>query len=116
MCVCVNPETLIFQSCVCPRTLISECTSVSLVCVCVYVLTLRQPIPHVQPVVLAVALSHQQGVVLQVKGQEREGDVHAGRGDDHVGALQVVRVFIREPRGLDHARGAGEIAEAEFRP
>lgn len=83
---------------------------------CVCALTLRQAVPHVQPVVLAVALSHQQGIVLKVKGQEREGDVHVGRGDDHVGALQIMRVFIREPRGLDHARGAGEIAEAEFRP
>lgn len=80
------------------------------------VLTLRQAIPHVQPVVLAVALSHQQGIVLEVKGQEREGDVHVGRGDDHVGALQVVGVLIREARGFDHAGGAGEIAEAEFRP
>lgn len=79
-------------------------------------LTLRQAVPHVQPVVLAVALPHQQGVVLQVEGQEREGDVHVGRGDDHVGALQVVGVFIREARGLDHAGGAGEIAEAELRP
>lgn len=77
-------------------------------------LTLRQAVPHVQPVVFAVAFSHQQGVVLEVKGQEREGDVHVGRGDDHVGALQIVRVFIREPRGFDHAGGAGEIAEAEF--
>lgn len=84
--------------------------------VCVCDLTLRQAVPHVQPVVLAVALPHQQGVVLQVKGQEREGDVHVGRGDDHVGALQIVGVFIREARGLDHAGGAGEIAEAELRP
>lgn len=83
---------------------------------CVCALTLRQAVPDIQPVVLAIALSHQQGVVLQVKGQEGEGDVHAGRGDDHVGALQVVRVFIREARGLDHAGGAGEVAEAELRP
>lgn len=93
-------------------------TSISQACVSMHTrcLTLRQAIPHVQPVVLAVALSHQQGVILQVKGQECEGDVHARRGDDHVGTLQVVGVFIWEPRGLDHARGAGEIAEAEFRP
>lgn len=91
---------------------ISMCVIRSRACVCA--LTLRQAIPHVQPVVLAVALSHQQGVVLQVKGQECESDVHVGRGDDHVGALQIMRVFIREPRGVDHAGGAGEIAEAEF--
>lgn len=60
--------------------------------------TLRQAVPHVEPVILAVTLSHQQGVVLQVKGQERERDVHVRRGDDHIGALQVVRVFIREAR------------------
>jgi len=86
------------------------------VCVCVCSLTLRQAVPHVQPVVLAVALSHQQGVVLEVKGQERERDVHVGRGDDHVGALQIMGVLIREARRLDHAGGAGEVAEAEFRP
>lgn len=83
---------------------------------CACALTLWQAIPHVQPIVLAVTLSHQQGVVLEVKGQEREGDVHVGRRNDHVGALQIMRVFIREARGLDHAGGAGEIAEAEFRP
>lgn len=111
MCKCLcrnvcyphNPETLIL------------CVSVHSVSL-QEPLTLWQTIPHVEPVVLAVALSHQQGVVLQVEGQEREGDVHAGRGDDHVGALQVVRVLIRKPRRLDHAGGAGEIAEAEFRP
>lgn len=92
-----------------------ECEFTVCVCVC-YPLTLRQAVPHVQPVVLAVALSHQQRVVLQVKGQEREGDVHVGRGDDHVGALQIMGVFIREARGLDHAGGAGEVAETELRP
>lgn len=62
------------------------------------VLTLRQAVPHVQPVILAVTLSHQQGVVLQVKGEERERDVHVRRGDDHIGTLQIVRVFIWEAR------------------
>jgi len=79
-------------------------------------LTLWKTIPDVQPVVLAVTLTHQQGVVLEIKGEKREGDVHVGRGDDHVGALQIMRVFIREPWGLNHAGRAGEIAEAELRP
>lgn len=85
------------------------------VSVCVCALTLWQTVPHVQPVVLAVTLSDQQRVVLEIEGQEGERDVHVGRGNDHVGAFQIVRVFIREPRGLDHAGRAGEIAEAEFR-
>lgn len=80
------------------------------------VLTLWQAVPHVEPVILAVTLYHQQGVVLQIKGQEREHDVHVRRGDDHIGALQIVRVFIWKARWLDHAWGAGEIAEAEFWP
>lgn len=79
-------------------------------------LTLWETVPNVKPVILAVPFSHQQGVVLQVKGHEREGDVHVGRGDDHVGALQIVRIFIREARGLDHSGRAGEVAEAELRP
>lgn len=78
--------------------------------------TLWQAVPHVQPVILAVTLSHQQWVVLQVKGKERKRDVHVRRGDDHIGALQIVRVFIWEARWLDHAQGAAEIAEAEFWP
>lgn len=112
--------------CGCPRTLKGE-DRVSFQCVyahaeifrhlfvCVCALTLWQTVPHVQPVVLAVTLSDQQGVVLEIEGQEGERDVHVGRGNDHVGAFQIVRVFIREPRGLDHAGRAGEIAEAEFR-
>lgn len=67
-------------------------------------LTLRQAVPHVQPVVLAVALPYQQGVVLQVEGQKAQGDVCLGWGDDHVGALQIVGVFVREARRLDHSR------------
>lgn len=96
--------------------MLSDASSLVCVCVCVCDPTLRQAVPHVQPVVLAVALSHQQGVVLEVEGQEREGDVHVRRGDDHVRALQVVGVLVREARRLDHAGGAGEIAEAELRP
>lgn len=77
-------------------------------------LTLWQSVPHVQPVVLAVALSDQQGVVLQVKGQEREGDVHVGRRNDHIGALQIMGVLIWESRRLDHPGGAGKVPEAEL--
>lgn len=79
-------------------------------------LTLRKAVPHLQPVVLAVALAHHEGIVLQVECEEGEGDVHVGRSHDHVGALQIVRVFVREAWGLDHAGRAGEVAEAEFRP
>lgn len=72
-------------------------------------LTSREPVPHFQPVVLAVPLSAWQGVVLQVKGEEGEGHVHAGGDDDDEGALQVVGVFVGEARGLDETRGAGEV-------
>lgn len=72
-------------------------------------LTSREPVPHFQPVVLAVPLSARQGVVLQVKGEEGDGDVHAGGYDDDEGALQVVGVFVGEARRLDETRGTGEV-------
>lgn len=75
-------------------------------------LTSWEAVPHLQPVVLAVAVAARQGVVLQVKGEEGDGHVHAGRHDDDEGALQVVRVFVREARRLDEARGTGEVPGA----
>lgn len=72
-------------------------------------LTSRESVPHLQPVVLAVTISARQGVVLQVEGEEGEGDIHAGGHDDDKGALQVVGVLVRKARGLDEARGAGEV-------
>lgn len=73
-------------------------------------LTSGKPVPHFQPVVLAVPLAARQGVVLQVKGEEGEGDVHAGGDDDDEGALQVVGVFVGETRGLDETYGTCEVA------
>lgn len=72
-------------------------------------LTSRESVPHLQPVVLAVAISTWQGIVLQVKGEEGEGDIHAGGYDDNEGALQVVGILVRKTRGLDEARRAGEV-------
>lgn len=72
-------------------------------------LTSWEPVPHFQPVVLAVPLSTRQGVVLQVEGEEGEGDIHAGRDDDDEGALQIVGVFVGEARGLNEAHGTGEV-------
>lgn len=69
-----------------------------------------EPVPHLQPVVLAVPLSAWQGVVLQVKGEEGEGDIHAGGDNDDEGALQVVGVFVGEARRLNETRGTGEVA------
>lgn len=75
-------------------------------------LTSREPVPHFQPVVLAVPLPARQGVVLQVKGEEGQGHVHAGGDDDDEGALQVVGVLVGEARGLDEAGGTGEVTGA----
>lgn len=72
---------------------------------------MRQAIPHFQPVIFAVTLGHQQGVVLQVKGFECEGDLGLGRGDDDVGAFQVVGVLVGEVRRLDHTGGSAEVPE-----
>lgn len=72
-------------------------------------LTSWEPVPHFQPVVLAVSVSTRQGVVLQVKGEEGEGDIHAGGHNNDEGALQVVGVLVGEARGLDETRGTGEV-------
>lgn len=72
-------------------------------------LTSREPVPHLQPVVLAVPVAARQGVVLQVKGEKGEGYVHAGGHDNDEGALQVVRVLVGEARGLDETRGTRKV-------
>ena len=75
-------------------------------------LTSREPIPHLQPIVFALALSTGQRVILEVKGQEAECDVHAGGHDDDEVALKVVGILVRKPWGLDEARGTGEVLGA----
>lgn len=72
-------------------------------------LTSWEPVPHFQPVVLAVPVSAGQGVVFQVEGEEAEGDIHAGGYNNDERALQVVRVLVGEARGLDEACGTGEV-------
>lgn len=78
-------------------------------------LTVRDAVPDVQPVVLAVSLSHLQGVVLQVKGQKLQDDLHLGFGQDGEGAVQVVWVLLGEPGGLDGPVGACEVFRTIFR-
>lgn len=78
-------------------------------------LTVRDSVPDVQPVILAVSFSHLQGVMLQVKGQELQNDLHLGLGQDGEGAVQVVRVLFWEPRGLNGPVGTGEVFRAIFR-
>lgn len=75
-------------------------------------LTLRQAVPHFQPVVLALALWPLQRVVFQVKGSEGECDLHVRRDNDDESALQVVRVLVREAGRLDHAWWTGEVSGA----
>lgn len=72
-------------------------------------LTMRNAVPNVQPIVFAVSLSHLQRVVLQVKGQELQDDLHLGFGQDGKGAIQVVWVLLRKPRGFDGPIGACEV-------
>lgn len=78
-------------------------------------LTMRDAVPDVQPVVLAVSLAHLQGVVLQVKGQKLQDDLHLGFGQDGEGAVQVVGVLLGEPGGLDGPVGACEVFRTIFR-
>lgn len=78
-------------------------------------LTVRDAVPDVQPVVLAVSLPHLQGVMLQVKGQELQDDLHLGFGQDGEGAVQVVWVLLGEAGGLDGPVGACEVFGTIFR-
>lgn len=75
-------------------------------------LTLRQAVPHFQPVVLALALWTLQRVVFQVKGHEGECDIHVWWDNDDEGALQVVRVLVRKAGWLDHSWWTGEVSGA----
>lgn len=72
-------------------------------------LTMWNAIPDVQPVVLAVPLSHLQRVMLQVKDQELQDNLHLGFGQDGKGAVQVVWILLRKPRGFDGPIGACEV-------
>lgn len=71
-------------------------------------------VPDVQPVVFAVSLSHLQRVMLQVKGQKLQDDLHLGFGQDGEGAVQVVRVLLGKPGGLDGPVGACEVFGTVF--
>lgn len=57
-------------------------------------LTLWEAVPHLQPIVLALALRALQGVIFQVEGKKGERDVHVRRNDDDEGAFQIVGVFV----------------------
>lgn len=72
-------------------------------------LTMRNAVPDVQPIVLAVSLSHLQRVVLQVKGQKLQDDLHLGFGQDGKGTIQVVWVLLRKAGGLNGPIGACEV-------
>lgn len=72
-------------------------------------LTMRNAIPDVQPVVFAVSFAHLQRVVLQVKGQKLQDYLHLGFGQDGKGTVQVVWVLLGKPRGFDGPIGACEV-------
>lgn len=73
-----------------------------------------QAVPNVQPVILAFSFPHQQRVVFQVKGLEGERDLRLRRRDDDEGALQIMRVLVRESRRLNHSGWSAEISETVF--
>lgn len=74
-------------------------------------LTLWQAVPNIQPVILAFSFPQKQRVIFQVKGLEGECDLRLRRRDDDEGALQIMRVLVRETRRLDHSGWSTEITE-----
>lgn len=76
------------------------------------VLTCRKSIPDLQPVISAEGTRGRRGVGLHIKAVKLHHDLRHLRSKDHEGAVQVVGVFVREPRGLDDAPGGREVPGA----
>lgn len=68
-------------------------------------LTLRETIPDLQAVILAVWRVPQ----LDVKLLKVQDDLRHVRGEDHEGAVQVVGVLLREPWGRDDSIAGGDV-------
>lgn len=72
-------------------------------------LTCREAVPDLQPVVSADRARRRRGVRLHIEAVELHHDLRHLGGEDHESAVQVVRVFVREARGLDDASGGCKV-------
>lgn len=78
-------------------------------------LTLRDAIPDVQPVVLAVSFPSLQRVMLKVEEQKMEEDFCLWLGYDGEDTVQVVWILVRETWRLNSAIGGSEVSGAVLR-
>ena len=75
-------------------------------------LTSGEAIPDLQPVVAAEDTSRGRRVRLQLEALELQNDLGHLGGEDHKRAVQVVGVFLREPRRLYDSAVGGEVPRA----
>lgn len=75
-------------------------------------LTSREAIPDLQPVVAAEHTSGRRLVRLQLKTLKLQNDLRHLGSEDHKGAVQVVWVLLRKTGGLDDTAVGGEISGA----
>lgn len=72
-------------------------------------LTCREAVPDLQPVVSAEGARRRRGVGLHVEAVELHHDLGHLGGEDHEGAVQVVGVLVGEARRLDDASGSRKV-------
>lgn len=72
-------------------------------------LTCREAVPDLQPVVSAERARRRRGVGLHVEAVKLHHDLGHLGGEDHKGAVQVVGVLLRETRRLDDASGSRKV-------
>lgn len=72
-------------------------------------LTCREAVPDLQPVVSAEGARRRRGVGLHVEAVELHHDLRHLGGEDHEGAVQVVGVLLGEARCLDDAPGSRKV-------
>lgn len=73
-------------------------------------LTSREAIPDLQPVIAAEHTSRGRLVRFQLETLKFQNDLRHLRSEDHKGAVQVVGVFLWKARGLDDTAVRGEVS------
>lgn len=76
---------------------------------------MRDAVPDVQPVILAVSLPCLQRVMLEVKEHKVQEDFCLWLGYDGEDAVQVVWIFVRETWRLNSTIGGSEVSGTVLR-
>lgn len=72
-------------------------------------LTCREAVPDLQPVVSAEGARRRRGVGLHVEAVKLHHDLRHLGGEDHESAVQVVGILLGEARCLDDASGSRKV-------